>query len=121
MSTIVNKVYKGEKFSITPAPPDHRIYSRGFVIGGKVLKKSSKNTPETNSKPKRKKEYKGEDSPMSDKKTPLPKEISEEFQADLEEWMNHGIYEAAQNQWSMTSISIPKEKSPSSTGQEPNE
>ena len=46
---------------------------------------------------------------MSDKKTPLPKGISEEFQADLEEWMNHGIYEAARNQWSMTSISIPKE------------
>lgn len=47
---------------------------------------------------------------MSDQKTPLPKGISEEFQAELEEWMNHGIYEAARNQWSMTSLSPPKDK-----------
>jgi len=47
---------------------------------------------------------------MPDQKRRVQKGISKEFQAELEEWMSHGIYEAAQNQWSMTSLSIPKEK-----------
>ena len=40
MSTIANKVYKGKKFSITPASLDDPIYNRGFVIGGKNMKES---------------------------------------------------------------------------------
>ena len=32
--------------SITSATSDHPIYSRGFVIGGKSLKESSKDIPE---------------------------------------------------------------------------
>lgn len=56
MSTIGNKVYKGKKFSIRPASPDHPSYSRGFVIGGKTSSKSSKDSQESVSKPDKKKE-----------------------------------------------------------------
>ena len=48
---------------------------------------------------------------MSKKKLTYPKGIDEEFRKELEEWMTHGIYEAARNQWSMTSLSKPEEKS----------
>ncbi len=36
-----------EKLKLTPARPNHRIYSNGFVLGGKVHKAS----PATSSKP----------------------------------------------------------------------
>ena len=40
------KTLKGRS-KLTPAPPDHRIYSNGFVLGGKVHKAS----PATSSQP----------------------------------------------------------------------
>lgn len=35
---------KGKRLSITEASPDAEIYNRGFVIGGKILKRFSKGT-----------------------------------------------------------------------------
>ncbi len=37
-------ISEGKKLSITEASPDAEIYNRGFVIGGKIFKRSSKET-----------------------------------------------------------------------------
>ncbi len=40
MTKIGKEIYRSGSFSITPASPDHPIYTRGFVIGGRQLKPS---------------------------------------------------------------------------------
>ena len=67
---------------MTEASPDSKVYKRGYVIGGKILKPSSKNTQESSSRSESK------------------KQISEEFQNELEAWASHGIVKAAHNQMS---------------------
>ena len=53
MSKIGKEIFKGKRFSITPASPDHPIYSRGLMIGGTTSKKSSKDAPEDTPKPEK--------------------------------------------------------------------
>ena len=87
-------IRKGKKLSMTEVLPDDPIYTRGFVIGGKTLGSSSRDTKEQSLNDE------------SNKQTSLPGK-DKEITSCLEE----GIYGAAIHQMSRA------EEQDSSTGQ----
>jgi len=97
MHTTGKVIREGGEFKIMEASPDHPIYKRGFVIGGRTLKPSSSATPATNSSKERKKPDTKQTSPEKSNIPRVPKTMAE-HDRELQEWMDSGIYEAARHQ-----------------------